>query len=125
MAASFPDVEDVEDGNGNDDVLSEEVRFDAIVVAVAVAVMVTVASFVLLGNVEPDVRLKMTSPTSIGNGAVLPLVAVLQVLLNGLPWLQQNKVGLKLTRNVIAPPLGFTTLPTLAPSPSYNRVPMD
>ena len=57
MAASFPDDDDVDDTNGDDDVLLQESRFDANVVAVAVAVMVTVASINLLGDVEPDVRL--------------------------------------------------------------------
>lgn len=64
-----------------------------VVAAAAVAVMVTVASFVWLGEVEPDVRLKITRPTSIGNGEVLPLVAVMHVLLDWLPWPQQKRVG--------------------------------
>lgn len=101
MAASFPDDDDddalvwldgVSDADANAGTVAEAVT--VVGVAAAVAVTVTVASFVSLGDVEPDVRLKITSPTSIGNGAVLPLVALLQVLLNGLPWLQQNKVGL-------------------------------
>lgn len=54
------------------------------------AVTINVAVSVLLGDVEPDVRLKMTCPASTENGAVLPLVAVRHVLLDWLPGLQQN-----------------------------------
>ena len=40
--------------------------------AVAMIVLVTVS--VVLGDVEPDVRLYITSPASTENGAVLPFV---------------------------------------------------
>lgn len=98
-----------------------DVAVTVVVAAVVVAVIVTVVSFVILGNVEPDVRLKITSPASMENGAVLPLVAVLHVLLDGLPWLQQNRVGLKSIRNAIAPPLRLTAISMLASRPSHNQ----
>ena len=60
-------------------------------VAVAAAVTVTVAVFVLLGVVDPDVRLKITCPALMGKGLLLPLVGVRHVLLNGSDWLQQNR----------------------------------
>lgn len=42
-------------------------------------VAVTAVVSVLLGDVEPDVRLKITCPAGIQNGAVLSLVAVMHV----------------------------------------------
>ena len=63
---------------------------DAVAVAVVVAVMVIEMVSVLLGAVEPDVRLKITSPASMDIGAVLPLVGVMHVLLYALPGLQQD-----------------------------------
>lgn len=61
--------------------------------AVAVAVTVTVAEmvFALSSDVEPDVRLTITSPAWIKNGAVLPSVPTIQVSLEASTWLQQNK----------------------------------
>ncbi len=73
------------------DVFWTEGEPDGKVNGVAVAVTVTVAVFVVLGDVEPDVRLKITSPASMKKGAVLPLLAVKHVLLNGLTWLQQDR----------------------------------
>ena len=60
-------------------------------VTIAVAVTVIEAMFVLLGDVEPDVRLKITGPSSIENGVVLPLVLLKQVLVDGSAWPQQNR----------------------------------
>lgn len=67
----------------------------AAVSAFAVAVTVTVigaadavgetvrnSSYVLLGDVEPEVRLKMTLPAGTRNGAELPLVLFKQVSLS-------------------------------------------
>lgn len=93
-AASFLDDDEV-------DVMRMEGELDAnadavavvvtvIWAAVAEAVRVTGSGFVLLGDVEPDVRLKITSPASIKNGDVVPLVAFKQVLLEGSTWPQQN-----------------------------------
>lgn len=81
------------------------------VVPVAAAVTVTVAVFVLLGDVDPDVRLKITLPASTEKGALLPLVGMRQVLLNGLDWLQQNRNWLFKTPNgnMVAPLSGTTT----------------
>lgn len=79
----------------DDGVVWVEREFDADAVAntvaVEVAVIVIGATFVLFGDVEPDVRLKITCPASTGNGAWLPLVEVMHVLLYGSPALQQNK----------------------------------
>lgn len=75
----------------------EEGQFDADAnaaaeaVPVAPAVTVTVAVFVLLGDVDPDVRLKITRPALTGKGTLLPLVGMRHVLLDGLDWLQQNR----------------------------------
>lgn len=48
----------------DDDALWAEGESVAVVVAVAVTVIVTGAISVLLGDVEPDVRLKITFPAS-------------------------------------------------------------
>ena len=70
----------------DDDVGSDEVlvvgEFDAglqvatgtVVVFVAMIVAVTVS--VMLGDVEPDVRLYITNPASTENGVALPLVEI-------------------------------------------------
>ena len=58
--------------------------------AVTVDVVMIVAVSVLLGAVEPDVRLKITSPASMKNGDELPRVLIKQVLLYGSMLLQQN-----------------------------------
>ncbi len=52
-----------------------------VAMAVVVAVMVIEIVSVLLGDVEPDVRLKITCPASMDIGAVLPFVGVMHVLL--------------------------------------------
>ena len=70
--------------------------------AVVVVVTMTVAVSVLLGDVEPDVRLKMTSPASMKNGVELPLVLFKQVLVNGFMLPQQNK-GLPSTYTRLIP----------------------
>lgn len=57
---------------------------------VVVIVIVTVAVSVLLGDVEPDVRLKMTCPAIMLNGAELPLVLFKQVLVFESKLPQQN-----------------------------------
>ena len=75
----------------------EEGQFDADAnaaaeaVPVAAAVTVTVAVSVLLGDVDPDVRLKITRPALTEKGALLPLVGMRHVLLDGSDWLQQNR----------------------------------
>ena len=60
---------------------------------VASAVTVMVVGWVLLGDVEPDVLLKMTKPASMPKGAVLPLVPDVQAFVVELNWSQQNKAG--------------------------------
>ena len=51
-----------------------KVAIDTVAVFVAVIVAVTVS--VMLGDVEPDVRLYITNPASTENGAALPLVGI-------------------------------------------------
>lgn len=58
------------------------------VVTVAVTVIGVVS--VSLGDVEPDVRLKITSPALMKNVAVLPLLGFEHVLLFAKPGPQQN-----------------------------------
>ena len=91
------DDDDENDDDDDDDVLTEEepdanANVVAIVVAVVVLVAVTVAVtvFVTLGDVEPDVRLNITNPASMKNGALLPLVGTQHVSLAVMPRSQQN-----------------------------------
>ena len=51
----------------------------------------TVVMSLLLGQVEPDVRLKITLPASTGNGAVLPRVLVVHALVDVLNDPQQKE----------------------------------
>ena len=74
IATSFSD-----DGGGRDEVLvvgesdaGLQVATGTVVVFEAMIVAVTVS--VMLGDVEPDVRLYITNPASTENGAALPLV---------------------------------------------------
>ena len=57
---------------------------------VTVAVTITEVVSVLLGDVEPDVRLKITSPALMKNDALLPLEGFTHVLLFAKPPPQQN-----------------------------------
>ena len=87
----------------------------AVVVALAVIVVLTVVLtvFVMLGDVEPDVRLKITNPASTENGSLLPLVATQHDWLPMIPWSQQNLTVfglLGLTRCILASPLSFTKI---------------
>lgn len=59
-------------------VVNEE-PMDATVVDVIFTVAVVAVSL-LLGEMEPDVRLKMTLPATRGNGVVLPRVLEIHVL---------------------------------------------
>ena len=75
IATSFSGDDDV----GSDEVLvvgesdaGLQVATGTVVVFVAMIVAVTVS--VILGDVEPDVRLYITNPASTENGASLPLV---------------------------------------------------
>ena len=52
-----------------------------VVVGVAVYEIVTVVVSLSLGDVEPDVRLKITRPTGRENGAELPCVLWLHALI--------------------------------------------
>ena len=76
IATSFSD-----DDVGSDEVLvvgdsdaGLQVATGTVVVFVAMVVAVTVS--VMLGDVEPDVRLYITNPASTENGAALPLVEI-------------------------------------------------
>ena len=87
-----------EDGGSDDAAFAVAVTVTvAVVVAVnatlpgAVDVITTVVVSVLLVDVEPDVRLLITSPASTENGRKLPLVPFKHVLLNGFMLPQQNK----------------------------------
>ena len=77
-----------EEGQFDGDASANE---EPVAVVVPAAVTVTVAVFVSLGDVDPDVRLKITCPALTGNGLLLPFVGMRQVLLNGSDWLQQNR----------------------------------
>lgn len=50
----------------------------------------TVVVSLLLGEMEPDVRLKITFPACTGNGAVLPSVLLMHALVDELPAPQQK-----------------------------------
>ena len=98
--------------DANEDVLRTEEGFETD--SVVVAVTVTVTAFVLLGDVEPDVRLNITSPASMKKGDVLPLVATMQVSLDGSAGPQQNKGSIEeLARFMPAPPPILTAIRTL------------
>ena len=89
------DNDDNDDGDDSDDdeealVGNREVDAETGPAIVTVAVTVTEVVSVSLGDVEPEVRLKITSPASIKNGAVLPLVGSKHVLLFAKPGPQQN-----------------------------------
>ena len=126
IAASLLDDDNDDDDDDDDDAFWTEEEFGN-ANGVAVAVTVTVAVFVVLADVEPDVRLKITNPASMKSGAVLPLVAFMHVLLNGLTWLQQDRNCARCSCqpkvNINAPPLGLTTVPMLASRsrPSYKE----
>ncbi len=59
--------------------------------AISVPVIVSEVVSVLFGEVEPDVRLKITSPASTKKGKELPLVLMRQVLVVESISLQQNR----------------------------------
>ena len=71
-------------------VVDREVDADTGPAVVTVAVTVTGVVSVSLGDVEPDVRLKITSPALMKNVAVLPLVGFKHVLLFAKPTPQRN-----------------------------------
>ena len=112
------------DDDEDDEVLKEDeldgdANLAAVVVAVVVAVAMTVAVtvvltvFVMLGDVEPDVRLKITNPASTKNGSLLPLVATQHDWLPMIPWSQQNLIvfgSVGLTRCILTDPLSFTKI---------------
>ena len=79
-------------------------------VLVAADVTMTVTVSVVLGDVDPDVRLLITSPASIKNGAELPLELIRQVLLNGSMLLQQNIDSLLTRTRYIPAPLPVPTV---------------
>ena len=88
------DEDDCDDGDSDNDeeglVVEREVDTETGPAAVTVAVTVPGVFSVILGDVEPDVRLKITSPASIKNGLVLPLVDMEHELLLAKPGPQQN-----------------------------------
>lgn len=63
---------------------------EAAVGEVAVGDTETVVVSLLLGEMEPDVRLKITFPACTGNGAVLPSVLLMHALVDELPAPQQK-----------------------------------
>lgn len=81
LAAIATWFSDDDDDDGGDEMLVEgetdadaKVATGTVVVLVAMIVVVTVS--VMLGDVEPDVRLYMTNPASTENGAALPFVGI-------------------------------------------------
>ena len=74
------DDDDDDDDGGNEILVGGETNADTkvatgtVVVFVAMIVVVTVS--VILGDVEPDVRLYITNPASTENGFVLPFVGI-------------------------------------------------
>lgn len=85
---------DGDDGDEDeDDATCTEEEFEVNAKAGVVAVTVTVAVFVILGDVEPDVRLNITCPAGTKKGTALPLVISTHVLFNESTGLQQ-KTGL-------------------------------
>lgn len=105
------------DDDGDDGVVQLVGEPDDVAVAIAVTVDVTineavvavdvttiVAVSVLLGDVDPDVRLLITSPAPIENGDELPLVLTRQVLLNGFMLPQQNIDSLSTSTRYIPVP---------------------
>ena len=92
----------------DDDSVAEE---SVGVIPVPEAVTVTMAGAVLLGDVEPEVRLKITWPALRGKGVWLPFVGMRQVLLKGSDWLQQKRNWLFRTpKGKIVAPLSGTTV---------------
>ena len=79
IATWFSDDDD-DDDEGDEILVEGETDADAkvatgtVVVFVAMIVVVTVS--VVLGDVEPDVRLYITNPASTENGAALPFVGI-------------------------------------------------
>lgn len=59
----------------------------------AVSETVTVDVSLILGEVEPDVRLNITLPAGTANGAELPSVLLMQLLEDELPGPQQKDVS--------------------------------
>ena len=75
LAAIARWVSDDDDDPGDEILVGGETDADAkVVVFVAMIVVVTVS--VMLGDVEPDVRLYITNPASTENGAALPFVGI-------------------------------------------------
>lgn len=73
-------------------------RFDA-AADVDIAVVFINVLAVSFGLMELDVRLKIIELSSIENGAVLPLVLVVQAFLDGSAWPQQKRFWLIPWRN--------------------------
>ena len=93
---AVPVLDDEDDDGDDDDDDKEALIVERILDAetgpavVTVAVTVTREVAVSLGDVEPDVRLNITSPGSMKNGAVSPLVGFEHVLLFAKPAPQQD-----------------------------------
>ena len=80
IATSFSDDDDDEDDGSDEILVAGKSDADAMVatgpITVLVAMIVAVTVSVMLGEVEPDVRLYITNPASTENGAALPLVGI-------------------------------------------------
>ena len=79
----------------------------AVVDGAAVDVTVTVAVSLLLGEMEPDVRLLIMLPACTWNGAVLPCVLSLHALVDELPGPQQKNLS-PWNGEIQTPPLVWT-----------------
>ena len=89
---AVPIFDDDDDDDDDEEalVVNEELDAETGPAVVTVAVTVTGVLSVSLGDVEPDVRLKITSPALIKNVALPPLVGCKHVLLFANPTPQQN-----------------------------------
>ena len=81
IATSVSDVDDDDDDAFSEGQPDIDAFSFAVTVAVEITVVATVALIVLvrLGDVEPDVRLNITNPTSSEKGALPPLVGTQHV----------------------------------------------
>ena len=93
QAAGFDEVAAIVDGAAVDVPVTVIMLLRGKAVPDVVTVTVTVTMSVLLGEVEPDVRLNITLPASTKNGAKLPRVLLIHSLLDELPGPQQNNLS--------------------------------
>ena len=122
---AVPVLDDEDDDDDDEEALVVDRELDAETgpAIVTVAVTVTGVVSVLLGDVEPDVRLKITSPALMKNDAVLPLVGFEHDLLFAKPAPQQNNgwFWMSLMRCMGAPPPGLSIILKSASRSSHSE----